>query len=148
MDRRIMIVLLSLFLLGCSDKAAEYIKIEDQISILTMKSILEDNIEEIKKCIDFVVTETDRIEPGERMVLFGTYSGEKLVEQDSAGRFNDYAGLIDTLSEAFKNGRIEDALSEMKQPVKELTEEEKQQLIKKEKYGRLEKLISDPIYLN
>lgn len=145
-EKKIFLGCLLLCLFGCRDKEEEYIRIENNLRMYETAQMLADSIMTIQENIDAVEKEEKKIEPWGRTILSGTFSREMAIENCEPGMFDDYEELIETLSEAFLEGTIEEKLLEMKHLVEILSEEEKNRLIENDTYGRLKKLVNTLSY--
>lgn len=103
-------------------------------------------MQEVEETFD--TYEEDRMQPWEPVIMSGGYSQARSIENREPGMYDDYENLIERISEAFTEGKIEEVLQDMEWPVVSLTETEKEQLIQDETYGRLEELVKYPVYTN
>lgn len=84
-----------------------------------------------------IYREYDKIKPGDDIRTWITFSSG--ISEN--GKFRNYEELIEILSNALVEGRIEETLQEMEYKVEPLTDEEIQRIAQKDTYGWLNELI-------
>ncbi len=88
-----------------------------------------------------VYREYDKIEPGEDIRVWITFSPGTPIEYCEKGKFRNYEELIEIISNALVEGTIEETLQEMEYMVEPLTDEEIQWTAENDTYGWLNELI-------
>ncbi|MBQ2936362.1 MAG: hypothetical protein IJD96_09030 [Lachnospiraceae bacterium] len=150
MNKKYIIAICILLLIsGCKNERTE----TDVLQVIEVKQGQENDeirqelhkgIEKFNEEISDIIYENEKIEPGHPIIWYYSYSGEMKPEDYDKEAFSECEGLMDDISEALKNGTIEEWLKERNIPGQLLTEDEVQQLINNETYGVLAKFEEEP----